>query len=340
MFRIYKVVYIKAVKLTKGSSVLPQDNSSLSNSPLNKRFTTKTTIELQDIIDDVKRALLEDLSGSRIRALNGLDSEISDATIQSLATNDITASLISSNAICKAHIICREDIVMCGRDWATQSFLLLDPTIQLEWHFKDGDAVSANTSLVNIKGNARSILTSERTALNFLQMLSATATTTASYVKYLSGSVTQLLDTRKTIPSFRQAQKYAVACGGGKNHRMGLFDAFLIKENHIKACGSIPKAIFQAKSLHPEKTLEIEVETLPELAQAIAAGADIVMLDNFSTEQIQEAVSINNQQCKLEVSGNITEQRLADLAKTGVDFVSSGAITKHVKAVDLSLLIV
>jgi nicotinate-nucleotide pyrophosphorylase (carboxylating) len=319
--------------------VLSQKDSTLSNTPLNKNFTENVNIEMQHILSDVKRALLEDLSYPSIEAVDKLNNEVPKATIHSLAAKDITASLISSDASCEAHIICREDIVMCGREWATQAFLILDPTIQLDWHFNDGDVVSANSSLVNIRGNARCILTSERTALNFLQLLSGTATTTASYVKYLFGSTTQLLDTRKTIPGFRQAQKYAVACGGGKNHRMGLFDAFLIKENHIKACGSIPNAIFQAKSLHPEKTLEIEVETLQELEQAIAAGTDIAMLDNFSTEQIQKAVSLNNQQCKLEVSGNITEQRLAELAKTGVDFVSSGAITKHVKAVDLSLLI-
>jgi nicotinate-nucleotide pyrophosphorylase (carboxylating) len=319
--------------------VRSQKDSRLSNSPLNKKFTENVNIEMHHIINDVKRALIEDLSELNVEVVDSLNSDESKATVHSLAAKDITANLISSDANCEAHVICREDIVMCGREWATQAFLILDPNIQLNWHFNDGDAVAANASLVNIKGNARCILTSERTALNFLQLLSGTATTTASYVKHLSGSATQLLDTRKTIPGFRQAQKYAVACGGGKNHRMGLFDAFLIKENHIKACGSIPNAIFQAKSLHPEKTLEIEVESLQELEQAIAAGTDIAMLDNFSTEQIQKAVSINNQQCKLEVSGNITEQRLAELAKTGVDFVSSGAITKHVKAVDLSLLI-
>lgn len=320
--------------------MLSQNDSSVSNTPLNKRFSETVNIEIQDIISDVKRALIEDLCESNTNASSAIGSEIPNVTIQLLASKDITACLIPSDTNCNAHIISREDIVLCGREWATQAFLMLDPSLKLDWHFKDGDVICANDSVVNISGNARAILTSERTALNFLQLLSGTATTTASYVKHLSGSVTQLLDTRKTIPSFRQAQKYAVACGGGKNHRMGLFDAFLIKENHIKACGSIPNAIFQAKSLHPEKTLEIEVETLQELKQAIAAGADIVMLDNFSTEQIQEAVSINNQQCKLEVSGNITEQRLAELAKTGVDFVSSGAITKHVVAVDLSLLII
>ncbi len=289
-----------------------------------------------NIVDDVNRALHEDLNDHMFAAPPN-----SNGAARSQAgdgQHDITALLIDAETKAKAHIITREDIILCGRDWAHQSFSILDPSLSMDWHFKDGDFIKANTSIVNIEGNARSILTAERTALNFMQMLSGTATTTAHYVKYLAGSGTQLLDTRKTIPGFRQAQKYAVACGGGKNHRMGLFDAFLIKENHIKACGSIKNAILQAKHLQTKKSVEIEVENLDELQQAIDAGADIIMLDNFSTEQIHQAVSINNQRCKLEVSGNITEQRLTELAKTGVDFVSSGAITKHVQAVDLSLL--
>lgn len=321
--------------------MVSSNESNLSSSPLNKVFARNTNITTQYIVDDVARALLEDLSESA--TTNSSAANTNDkaplAYLRLLASKDITAGLIPSDTNAHAHIICREDIVMCGREWAKHAFLLLDPTLQLNWHFNDGDLIPANSSLVDITGNARSILTGERTALNFLQMLSGTATTTANYVKHLTDATTQLLDTRKTIPSFRQAQKYAVACGGGSNHRMGLFDAFLIKENHIKACGSIKNAIDQAKRLHNEKIVEIEVESLLELKQAIAAGADIVMLDNFTTKQIQEAVSINNQQCKLEVSGNITEHRLAELAKTGVDFVSSGAITKHVRAVDLSLLI-
>ena len=299
----------------------------------------------EDVIAfDVMRALIEDLTPapqSPLHALNTLasDKEHRLGILQNLAKQDITAKLIDTHTQVNAHILTRENIVLCGRAWAEQAFLLLDPKLELTWHYRDGDAIKANASMVSIKGNARAILSAERTALNFLQMLSATATTTAHYVAYLAGSETRLLDTRKTIPSFRLAQKYAVRCGGGQNHRMGLFDAFLIKENHIKACGSIKNAIDQAKSLHTEKTIEIEVENLVELEQAIAAGADIIMLDNFSTEQIQQAVSINNQRCKLEVSGNITEQRLVELAKTRVDFVSSGAITKHINAVDLSLLI-
>lgn len=273
------------------------------------------------IKQQVETALLEDLGG-----------EIS-------ISNDVTAMLIPEDNQASAYIITREDIVLCGVEWAKQSFARVDSNIEQQWLYNDGDHVSANSTLVNLQGNARSLLTAERTALNFLQLLSGTATTTYQYTKYLAGTRTQLLDTRKTIPGFRMAQKYAVTCGQGKNHRIGLFDAYLIKENHIKACGSIGAAVSKAKSLHPEKQVEVEVENLEELSLAIAAGADIVMLDNFSTNLIQEAVLLNNQQCKLEVSGNITEERLTELAETGVDYVSTGAITKHLKAVDLSLLI-
>ena len=318
--------------------MLTQENSNVTALSLSDKYNITT----QHITNDVARALIEDLSDPARNTQSDSSAfksaEKQAAYIQDLASNDITASLIAPSSTAHAHIICRDDIVMCGRAWAQQAFLLLDPALELDWQFEDGDFIMANASLVHIRGNARAILSAERTALNFLQMLSGTASTTASYVEHLAGSHTQLLDTRKTIPGFRRAQKYAVACGGGKNHRMGLYDAFLIKENHIKACGSIKNAIEQAKHLHSEKLVEIEVESLPELEQAIAAGADIVMLDNFSTKQIQQAVSITKQRCKLEVSGNITEQRLAELAKTGVDFVSSGAITKHVNAVDLSLL--
>jgi nicotinate-nucleotide pyrophosphorylase (carboxylating) len=317
----------------------------VDNTLVNKQASL-VTINKDNIIVEVIRALTEDLTPQQTDRLSLQEINSSQniahsiAQLQHLADQDITASLIDIKAQVNAHIITREDIILCGREWAQQAFCLLDPTLKLTWHYQDGQAIPADATLLNIQGNARSILTAERTALNFLQMLSGTATTTAGYVKCLAGSPTRLLDTRKTIPGFRQAQKYAVTCGGGKNHRMGLFDAFLIKENHIKACGSIPNAIAHAKNLHTGKAVEIEVENLDELKQAIAAGADIVMLDNFTTEQIFQAVSINNEQCKLEVSGNITEERLAELAKTRVDFISCGAITKHVRAIDLSLLII
>lgn len=250
---------------------------------------------------------------------------------------DLTAGLIDSNAQAKATIITRDDMVLCGQPWAEVAFSRLDASIQQQWCFKDGDRVAANQTLVSLSGNARAILSAERTALNFLQTLSATATLTARYVKYLAQSNTQLLDTRKTLPGMRAAQKYAVLCGGGKNHRVGLYDAFLIKENHVMACGGIRQAILQAKQQAPTKAVEIEVENLEELAQAIDAQADIVMLDNFTTDLIREAVVLAQGRCKLEVSGNITDQHLQQLALIGVDYVSSGALTKSVTAVDLSL---
>ncbi len=270
---------------------------------------------------DVTSALSEDLGGSV--ALE----------------NDITAQLVDGNAIVTAVIIAREQGIVCGIDWASEAFIQLDPTIKLTWQVKDGVLVKENQTLVSIKGNGQAILTGERTALNFLQTLSGTATTTYQYVKLLGNSKTRLLDTRKTLPNLRLAQKYAVKCGGGQNHRIGLFDAFLIKENHISACGSIKAAINKARSIQADKPIEVEVENLNELQQAIDAKADIVMLDNFNTKQILAAVELNKQACKLEVSGNITDARLQELANLGVDFVSSGALTKHVHALDLSLLI-
>jgi nicotinate-nucleotide pyrophosphorylase (carboxylating) len=315
-------------------------NSSDNTLAIHKKLT-HYAINEETILGDVTRALIEDLSPNAedLVPSSYRKSEENQAFLKSLAKQDITASLIGDSTQAHANVITREDIVVCGRAWAQQAFMLIDPSLLLTWHCHDGERMAPNSVLFDIKGSAKAILTAERTALNFLQMLSGTATTTAKYAAYLAGSPTSLLDTRKTIPGFRQAQKYAVSCGGGKNHRMGLYDAFLIKENHIKACGSISNAIKQAKDLQTEQPVEIEVESLDELAESICAGADIVMLDNFSTKQIQEAVSINNHRCKLEVSGNITEERLTELAKTRVDYISSGAITKNVTAVDLSLLI-
>ena len=255
------------------------------------------------------------------------------------ASADVTANLIPASQQATATIITREDCTMCGVAWAQQAFSLVDESLQQSWHVADGDVVQANTTLVSLAGSARSLLTAERTALNFLQLLSGTATETAFYASFLADSETRILDTRKTLPGLRLAQKYAVACGGGKNHRIGLYDAFLIKENHIMACGGIAAAVATAKAQAPGKPVEVEVENLDELQQAIDAGADIVMLDNFSNEQIQRAVSINQKRCKLEVSGNITDERLASLSTLGVDYISSGALTKHVRAIDLSLRI-
>lgn len=256
---------------------------------------------------------------------------------QNAELGDITASLIPASQQAVATIITREDCVLCGSGFVNEVFLQLGNQVSIQWHATDGDRLSANSLICTLQGPARALLTGERTALNFLQLLSGTATTTAHYVRYLEGSNTRLLDTRKTLPGLRFAQKYAVSCGGGLNHRFGLFDAFLIKENHIAAAGSISQAVQQARQNFPGKPVEVEVENLDELKQALTAGADIIMLDNFATPEIRQAVLLNQGRAKLEVSGNITSERLSELAATGVDFISSGALTKHVQAIDLSM---
>ncbi|TMN94629.1 carboxylating nicotinate-nucleotide diphosphorylase [Pseudoalteromonas sp. S558] len=260
-----------------------------------------------------------------------------DLNYQTAQEGDITAQLIPQNEQASAKVITREDCIFCGKDIILEVFKQVDPTVNVTVLINDGDAVKANSTLFTASGSARSILTAERTALNFVQTLSGTATTTAHYVKELSGTTTQLLDTRKTIPGLRALQKYAVKCGGGANHRIGLFDAFLIKENHIAACGTIDKAVTQAKLNHPNKPIEVEVESLNELDQAINAGADIIMLDNFSVEQIKQAVVLTNKRAKLEVSGNMTLQTLKTYSQAGVDFISSGAPTKNLQSIDLSM---
>lgn len=260
-----------------------------------------------------------------------------DLNFQSAADGDITAQLIPAEQQAHAYVITREDCVFCGKALILEVFKQVDESVEVEVLVNDGDLVTANSQLFTATGSARAILTAERTALNFVQTLSGTATTTAHYVKALNNSSTQLLDTRKTVPGLRALQKYAVACGGGKNHRIGLFDAFLIKENHIAACGGIAAAVKQAKLNHPSKPVEVEVENLDELQQAIDAGSDIIMLDNFSVPQIQQAVEVTAQRAKLEVSGNMTIEILAEYAQAGVDYISSGALTKNVQSIDLSM---
>ncbi|MDQ9092263.1 carboxylating nicotinate-nucleotide diphosphorylase [Pseudoalteromonas haloplanktis] len=260
-----------------------------------------------------------------------------DLNYQSAEQGDITAQLIPASQQANAKVITREDCIFCGKDIILEVFKQVDPSVVVNVLVNDGDAVKANDTLFTATGSARAILTAERTALNFVQTLSGTATTTAHYVKELSGTTTQLLDTRKTIPGLRALQKYAVKCGGGANHRIGLFDAFLIKENHIAACGGIDKAVAQAKLNHPNKAVEVEVESLNELDQAITAGADIIMLDNFSVEQIQQAVVLTDKRAKLEVSGNMTIETLKAYSQAGVDFISSGALTKNLQSIDLSM---
>ena len=275
-----------------------------------------------DINAAVEIALSEDLNG------------------QHVDHGDITANLIPVTQSITADIITREDCVLAGAAWVTETFAQLDKNIQLNWYVKDGDELKVNQPIVRVSGNARRILTGERTALNFLQTLSGTATVVAKCMKELAGTNTQLLDTRKTLPGMRLAQKYAVTCGGGKNHRIGLYDSYLIKENHILACGSIQAAVIKAREHHANLPVEVEVENIQELHQAIEAKADIVMLDNFSLAMLKQAVIVNQEQCKLEVSGNITIESLKALSALGVDFISSGALTKHIQAIDLSLRVI
>ncbi|EGR2794846.1 nicotinate-nucleotide pyrophosphorylase [Vibrio cidicii] len=253
------------------------------------------------------------------------------------AANDITASLIPADAINSATIITREHGVFCGQAWADEVFKQLGGRVTIEWHVKDGDRVEPNQTLCTLTGPARDLLTGERNAMNFIQTLSGCATVTAQYAAKIAHTQCRLLDTRKTIPGLRSALKYAVACGGGFNHRIGVFDAYLIKENHIIACGGITQAISKAKELNPGKPVEVETENLDELRQAIEAGADIIMLDNFTIEMMREAVAINAGRAALENSGNVTLDTICEYAETGVDYISVGALTKHIKAMDLSM---
>lgn len=265
--------------------------------------------------------------------------QVALALQEDIATGDINAQLIPDTQRDTATIICREPMVVAGKAWVDEVFRQLDPNMQLDWAVKDGDAVAANQILVTLIGNTRALLTGERTALNFLQTLSSTATVVANHVAVIADLPTKLLDTRKTIPMLRHAQKYAMLCGGGNNHRIGLYDAFLIKENHIMACGGIAQAVSQARQI-ANKPVEVEVENFDELQQAIAANADIVMLDNFTIEDTQKAVELVaslGKPCQLEASGDISLTHLRQVAETGVDFISMGALTKHIKAIDLSM---
>lgn len=250
---------------------------------------------------------------------------------------DITAQLIPADQPGVACVITREAGVFCGRAWVDEVFRQLGGEVSIEWHVDDGSMLQPNQPLFHLRGPAHLLLTGERTALNFVQSLSGVASLTARYVAELAGTQCRLLDTRKTVPGLRTALKYAVTCGGGTNHRMGLFDAYLIKENHIMACGSIAAAIARARELNPGRRVEVEVENLDELREALAASSDIIMLDNFEPPMMVEAVAINAGRAKLEVSGNVTLATLRGYAQTGVDFISVGALTKHVHALDLSM---
>ena len=273
----------------------------------------------QDIQRAVRHALLEDLGGT-------LDPNA-----------DITAQLIPADKQGAATVITREAGVFCGTAWVNEVFAQLGGQVTIEWLVKDGDHLAPNQSLFRLQGPARILLTGERTSLNFVQSLSGVASQVACYVKELDGTHCRLLDTRKTVPGLRTALKYAVTCGGGNNHRMGLFDAYLIKENHIMACGGIAQAVAKARELNPGKRVEVEVENLNELQQALDAKADIIMLDNFEVPMMEQAVALNAGRAKLEISGNVTLQTIRRFALTGVDFISVGALTKHVHALDLSM---
>ena len=275
----------------------------------------------------ISKALLE----------QSIQMNIQQALQEDIGEGDITALLTPEDEQATATIITREDMILAGQPWVNALIQAYDPSVQITWLKNDGELVKANEAIYKLAGSARSLLTVERPALNFVQTLSAVATKTAEYIKYLEGTSTKLLDTRKTLPGLRIAQKYAVAVGGGQNHRLGLFDAFLIKENHIIAAGSIAQAIAKAHQIAPGKPVEVEVETWDELEQAIEAKADIVMLDNFSQQQMINAVKHVAGRCKLEASGNITLENLSEVAQTGVDYISMGVLTKDVKAIDLSM---
>jgi nicotinate-nucleotide pyrophosphorylase (carboxylating) len=268
----------------------------------------------QYIIDDIRQALSEDVG-----------------------SGDISAMLITESERLNMQLLVREDAVLCGTAWFNEAFNQCDPSKKVKWFAGDGDHVSAETVLCEISGPARGMLTAERTALNFLQTLSGTATTTSHYAERIRHTRCRILDTRKTIPMLRRAQKYAVQCGGGKNHRIGLFDAYLIKENHLAASGSIKATVERGRALRPDCLLEVEVENLDQLQQAIDAKVDRALLDNFSIEELKQAVVTNNGRVQLEASGNITDESLLQIAETGVDFISIGALTKHLRAIDFSL---
>lgn len=284
-----------------------------------------TTLAINEIKHQVQQALNEDL---------GVHTN-DDAKYQK--DLDVTASLISESKESKAQLICREKAILCGRDWFDAAFNLLNDKIQLTWYFEDGQEINNNDIICEISGCARDILTAERTALNFLQTLSATATQTSRFVKAIEKTGCKILDTRKTIPGLRLAQKYAVSCGGGFNHRIGLYDMVLIKENHIQAAGSISAAVTKAREKFQHLKIEVEVENIDELQQAINSKVNRILLDNMDISMLQEAVLITANRIDLEASGNITLDNIHSIAETGVDYISTGAITKNINAIDFSL---
>ena len=266
-----------------------------------------------------------------------IEANVRRALAEDIGSGDITAQLIPAERLASARVITREAATICGTAWVDAVFRQVDPRVTVHWHVQDGERAQAEQTLFSLEGPARALLSGERAALNFLQTLSAVATRCSHYADLIEGTQVKLLDTRKTLPGLRLAQKYAVTCGGCHNHRIGLYDAFLIKENHIAACGGIAQAVNAAHQIAPGKPVEIEVESLEELREALDAGADIVMLDELSDDDMRTAVKLNAGRAKLEASGGITEKTLRSVAETGVDYISIGSMTKDVKAVDLSM---
>lgn len=269
-----------------------------------------------------------------------LAQQVTIALVEDIGSGDVTAELVPADQHVTGKVISREPAILCGRPWVTEVFRQLDPSVQLTWTAEDGDRVAANQTLFEIAGLARPVLTGERAALNFLQLLSGTATATRRYVEAIAGTATVILDTRKTLPGLRTAQKYAVLCGGAQNLRIGLFDQVLIKENHIAAAGSLTEAIRAARRAAGSKKVEVEVETLQEFSEALQAAPDIIMLDEFSLSDMRAAVELNSasdHRVKIEASGRVTLETVRAIAETGVDYISIGSITKHVRAVDLSM---
>ncbi len=266
-----------------------------------------------------------------------ISSQVKLALEEDIGQHDLTADLIPVTSMATATILNREPATLCGQAWLNEVFKQVDPTIQITWYFKDGDNLSSDSILCELKGSARSLLTGERTAMNYIQTLSATATLSQRYAEQVQGHQVQVLDTRKTIPGLRLAQKYAIRCGGCYNHRMGLYDGILIKENHINAAGSINAAISLARRLYPTIAIEVEVENFDELTQALSGQADIILLDNFDIPALKQAVERNQGQAQLEASGNVNLSTVRAIAETGVDRISVGSLTKDIKAIDLSM---
>ena len=271
-----------------------------------------------------------------------IERNVDAALAEDVGSGDLTAQLVPAGVVTQATVISRENAVLCGTAWFQRCFEKLDPTIVIDWKAKDGDLIKPGQLLCDLKGPARSLLTGERTALNFLQLLSGVATRARQYADVVAGTKAEVVDTRKTLPGLRLAQKFAVKCGGGGNHRLGLYDAILIKENHILAAGSIAAAMSAAKQVADAtegrcKFIQVEVETLDELQQALAAGARMVLLDNMSLDQMREAVAISAGRAVLEASGNVNLETLRGIAETGVDRISIGGLTKDVRALDLSM---